>query len=201
MAEKPSYEEQFDTTISRRSRRERRNNASKKSGGGVLEFLIILLVSFVLVFGFVRPFVVEAFWIPSASMVPTLKYGDRVLVNKFIYRFTEPQRGDIIVFKSVEGDGQDLIKRVVGVPGDEIAVRGGKLFVNGEPQKEPYVNKKYPDKSFYAPTTVPKDHVFAMGDNRANSQDSRVFGPVPEKNIEGEAFLRFWPPDRIGGLL
>jgi signal peptidase I len=201
MSEKPSYEEQFDTTISRRSRRERRNNASKKSGGGVLEFLVILLVSFVLVFGFVRPFVVEAFWIPSASMVPTLKYGDRVLVNKFIYRFTEPQRGDIIVFKSVEGDGQDLIKRVVGVPGDEIAVRGGKLFVNGEPQNEPYVNKKYPDRSFYAPTTVPKDHVFAMGDNRANSQDSRVFGPVPEQNIEGEAFLRFWPPDRIGGLL
>jgi signal peptidase I len=201
MSEKPSYEEQFDTTISRRARRERRNNASKKSGGGVLEFLVILLVSFVLVFGFVRPFVVEAFWIPSASMVPTLKYGDRVLVNKFIYRFTEPQRGDIIVFKSVEGDGQDLIKRVVGVPGDEIAVRGGKLFVNGEPQKEPYVNKKYPDRSFYAPTTVPKDHVFAMGDNRANSQDSRVFGPVPEKNIEGEAFLRFWPPDRIGSLL
>lgn len=201
MSEKPSYEEQFDTTISRRSRRERRNNASKKSGGGVLEFLIILLVSFVLVFGFVRPFVVEAFWIPSASMVPTLKYGDRVLVNKFIYRFTEPQRGDIIVFKSVEGDGQDLIKRVVGVPGDEIAVRRGKLFVNGEPQNEPYVNKKFPDRSFYAPTTVPKDHVFAMGDNRANSQDSRIFGPVPEKNIEGEAFLRFWPPDRIGGLL
>jgi signal peptidase I len=201
MSEKPSYEEQFDTTISRRSRRERRRNASKKSGGGVLEFLIILLVSFVLVFGFVRPFVVEAFWIPSASMVPTLKYGDRVLVNKFIYRFTEPERGDVIVFKSVEGDGQDLIKRVVGVPGDEIAVRGGKLFVNGEPQKEPYVNKKYPDRSFYAPTTVPKDHVFAMGDNRANSQDSRIFGPVPEENIEGEAFLRFWPPDRIGGLL
>ena len=201
MSEKPFYEEQFDTTISRRSRRERRRNASKKGGGGVLEFLIILLVSFVLVFGFVRPFVVEAFWIPSASMVPTLKYGDRVLVNKFIYRFTEPQRGDVIVFKSVEGDGQDLIKRVVGVPGDKIAVRGGRLFVNGEPQKEPYVNKKYPDRSFYAPTTVPKDHVFAMGDNRANSQDSRVFGPVPEKNIEGEAFLRFWPPDRFGGLL
>ena len=201
MSEKPSYEEQFDTTISRRSRRERRRNASKKGGGGVLEFLIILVVSFVLVFGFVRPFVVEAFWIPSASMVPTLKYGDRVLVNKFIYRFTEPERGDVIVFKSVQGDDQDLIKRVVGVPGDEITVRGGRLFVNGEPQQEPYVNKKYPDRSFYAPTTVPKDHVFMMGDNRANSQDSRVFGPVPKENIEGEAFLRFWPPDRIGLLL
>ena len=201
MSERPSYEEQFDTTISRRARRERRRDASKKGGGGVLEFLVILLVSFVLVFGFVRPFVVEAFWIPSASMVPTLKYGDRVLVNKFIYRFTEPERGDVIVFKSVQGDDQDLIKRIVGVEGDEISVRRGKLFVNGEPQREPYVNRKYPDRSFYAPTTVPKDHVFAMGDNRANSQDSRVFGPVPEKNIEGEAFLRFWPPDRIGGLL
>lgn len=201
MSERPSYEEQFDTTISRRARRERRRDASKKGGGGVLEFLIILVVSFVLVFGFVRPFVVEAFWIPSASMVPTLKYGDRVLVNKFIYRFTEPERGDIIVFKSVQGDDQDLIKRVVGVPGDEIKVRGGRLFVNGEPQREPYVNEKYPDRSFYAPTIVPKGHVFAMGDNRANSQDSRVFGPVPKENIEGEAFLRFWPPGRIGLLL
>jgi signal peptidase I len=200
MSERPPYEEQFDTTISRRARRERRSNDSKKGGGGVLEFLIILVVSFVLVFGFVRPFVVEAFWIPSASMVPTLKYGDRVLVNKFIYRFTEPERGDVIVFKSVQGDDQDLIKRVVGVPGDEITVRGGRLFVNGEPQREPYVNKKFPDRSFYAPTTVPKDHVFAMGDNRANSQDSRVFGPVPKENIEGEAFLRFWPPGRIGLL-
>jgi signal peptidase I len=200
MSERPTYEEQFDTTISRRARRERRRNDSKKGGGGVLEFLIILVVSFVLVFGFVRPFVVEAFWIPSASMVPTLKYGDRVLVNKFIYRFTEPERGDVIVFKSVQGDDQDLIKRVVGVPGDEITVRGGRLFVNGEPQREPYVNKKFPDRSFYAPTTVPKDHVFAMGDNRANSQDSRVFGPVPKENIEGEAFLRFWPPGRIGLL-
>ncbi len=200
MTEKPYYEDQFDTTMSRRARRERRRDASKKSGGGVLEFLVILLVSFVLVFGFVRPFVVEAFWIPSASMVPTLKYGDRVLVNKFIYRFTEPERGDVVVFKSVQGDDQDLIKRVVGVPGDEISVRGGRLFVNDEPQREPYVNKRYPDSSFYAPTTVPQDHVFAMGDNRANSQDSRIFGPVPQENIEGEAFLLFWPPGRIGLL-
>jgi signal peptidase I len=194
MTEKPYYhDEQFQT-----SRKERR--PATKKGGGALEYLVILLVSFALVFGFVRPFVMEAFWIPSGSMIPTLEVGDRVLVNKFIYRFTDPNRGDIIVFESVDKTNEDLIKRVVGLPGDEIAVRSGKLYVNGEPQREPYTNKKLPDRSFYAKTTVPKDHVFVMGDNRGNSADSRVFGPLPEKNIEGEAFLRFWPPDRIGLL-
>ncbi|HEV8045776.1 MAG TPA: signal peptidase I, partial [Rubrobacter sp.] len=161
---------------------------------------VILFVSFALVFGFVRPFVMEAFWIPSGSMIPTLQINDRVLVNKFIYRFTEPERGDIVVFQSVESSDQDLIKRVVGLPGDEIAVRNGNLFVNGDPQKEPYTNKNLPDVSFFAKTTVPRNHVFVMGDNRGNSQDSRVFGPLPKKNIEGEAFLRFWPPGRIGLL-
>jgi signal peptidase I len=194
MSEKPYYhDQQFQTS------REERRPATKK-GGGALEYLVILLVSFALVFGFVRPFVMEAFWIPSGSMIPTLKIGDRVLVNKFIYRFTEPRRGDIIVFESVDNSNEDLIKRVVGLPGDKIAVRGGKLFVNGKPQREPYTYKKLPDRSFFAKTTVPKDHVFVMGDNRGNSADSRVFGPLPEKNIEGEAFLRFWPPDRIGLL-
>jgi signal peptidase I len=199
MSEKPYYEEQQFQTSQEPGRKRRR--PPSKRGGGVLEFLVILLVSFALVFGFVRPFVVEAFYIPSESMVPTLQVGDRVLVNKFIYRFTEPERRDIVVFKSVEGGGEDLIKRVVGVPGDEISVRGGKLLVNGERQREPYVNRRFPDRSFAASTTVPKGHVFVMGDNRANSRDSRYFGPVPKKKIEGEAFLRFWPPDRIGGLL
>jgi len=165
-----------------------------------LDFLLQFLVILAVVFGFIRPFVMEAFWIPSGSMIPTLEIGDRVLVNKFIYRFTEPERGDIIVFESVDNPDDDLIKRVVGLPGDKISVRDGKLLVNGKPQKEPYTNKKHPDKSFYAQTTVPKNHVFVMGDNRAKSADSRVFGPLPEKNIEGEAFLRFWPPDRIGLL-
>ena len=179
-------------------RRPARRNVFLRS---LLEFPLILLVSFALVFGFVRPFVMEAFWIPSGSMIPTLEIGDRVLVNKFIYRFTEPKRGDIIVFTSVDNPDEDLIKRVVGLPGDTIAVRRGRLFLNGERQKEPYTNKKLPDRSFYAKTTVPKGHVFVMGDNRGNSADSRVFGPLPKKNIEGEAFLRFWPLDRIGGLL
>ncbi len=223
MSEKPPYEQYFETS-NQGARRERRENKQHvKKGGGLLEFLIILIVSFVLVFGFVRPFVVEAFYIPSESMVPTLEVGDRVLANKFIYRFTDPHRGDVVVFRSVEGGvggepgpfsgirrlitGEsaatvppDLIKRVVGVPGDRIAVRNGVLYVNGERQKEPYLNDEFPDRSFAAPVKVPKDHIFVMGDNRANSRDSRFFGPVPQKNIEGQAFVRFWPPGHLGVL-
>ncbi len=194
MSEKPYYEDDHFRT----SGEERRT--TKKKGGGVIEYLVILLVSFALVFGFVRPFVVEAFWIPSGSMVPTLEINDRVLVNKFIYRFTEPKPGDVVVFSSVDDRNTDLIKRVVAVAGDRVAVRTGRLFIDGKPQREPFTNKKFPDRSFSAPITVPKGHVFVMGDNRANSSDSRVFGPLPKENIEGEAFLRFWPLGRIGPL-
>ncbi len=219
MPEERPHERQFQTAT---GDGEQASRTSKKGGGGILEFLVILLVAFVLVFGFVRPFVVEAFYIPSESMVPTLEVGDRVLANKFIYRFTEPDRGDIVVFKSTEGvdnsvDGnilerlvgylqgqrderQDLIKRIVALSGDTISVRDGTLFVNGEPQNEDYLNQEFPDQSTFPETTVPEDHIFLMGDNRANSRDSRFIGPVPQENIEGEAFVRFWPPGRIGLL-
>ncbi|MBA3389099.1 MAG: signal peptidase I [Actinomycetota bacterium] len=223
MSEKPPYEQNFETSR-QLSHRESGKPVKKSSGGGILEFVVILIVSFALVFGFVRPFVVEAFYIPSESMVPTLEVGDRVLANKFIYRFTDPDYDDIVVFQSVEGGegggeeglfahikrlvtGErapaappDLIKRVVGLPGDRISVRNGTLFVNGERQKEPYVNGDFPDRSFAPQVRVPKDHIFVMGDNRANSRDSRFFGPVPQKNIEGQAFVRFWPPSHLGVL-
>src|SRR5215210_5058761 len=183
------------------SSEEHQGGRSLKKGGGFVEFLVILLVAFALVFGFIRPFVLEAFWIPSESMVPTLEVGDRVFVNKFVYRIREPERGDIVVFQSVEGDAEDLIKRIVAVPGDSVAVENGVLSVNGEPQVEPYVNAGFPDDdSFFGPMGVPEGEVFVMGDNRANSRDSRFFGPVPIENIEGEAFASFWPPSRIGLL-
>jgi signal peptidase I len=185
MSEKPYYQDEQFQTSSQEHRR-----ASKKSGGA-LEYLIILLVSFALVFGFVRPFVMEAFWIPSGSMIPTLEIGDRVLVNKFIYRFTEPKRGDIVVFTSVDDPKEDLIKRVVGVPGDKIAVRDGNLLLNGQPQKESYVVKRAcvsgaPKTCSFGPVMVPKGRVFVMGDNRANSYDSRFFGPVPEETLAAQ---------------
>src|SRR5829696_8902718 len=193
-------ERRSETSASRQEESYQDRQAAKKKLPLFLDLLLQLLLCLALVFGVVKPFVAEAFYIPSPSMVPTLEIGDRVLVNKFIYRFSDPQRGDIIVFRSEAEGGVDLIKRVVGLPGDKVELLHGQLFVNGVPQKEPYTNKKLPDRSFYARTTVPKNHVFVMGDNRGNSADSRVFGPLPEKNIEGEAFLRFWPPDRIGLL-
>jgi signal peptidase I len=171
-----------------------------KRVGGFLEFLVILAVAFALVFGFVRPFVLEAFRIPSESMVPTLLVGDRVFVNKFIYRFAEPERGDVVVFESVNGGEEDLIKRIVAVAGDEIEVRNGTLLVNGEEQEEPYLNENPSFNDSYEQTEVPEGYVFVMGDNRGNSADSRVFGLLPVENIEGEAFVRFWPPSRIGLL-
>ncbi|CAA9489653.1 MAG: Signal peptidase I [uncultured Rubrobacteraceae bacterium] len=201
MGEKRYEDWNFDTTV-KADRAPR--GGRKKHGGGLLEFLLILIVAFALVFGFVRPFVVEAFYIPSGSMIPTLEVGDRVLVNKFIYRFEEPERGDVIVFESVEpnpdGSRDDLIKRVVAVGGDEVAVRDGELFINGEVQNEPFVNDEFPDASFFGPTVIPEGRIFAMGDNRSNSRDSRFFGPVPIENIEGEAFIVFWPLSRIGLL-
>src|ERR671917_1611669 len=128
MPEKHFYEKGFETGTKSKNHRWRR---SSKERGSLLEYLLILLVAFALVFGVVRPFIVEAFYIPSESMVPTLEVGDRVFVNKFVYRFSEPEHGDIVVFESVEGESEDLIKRIVGLPGDRVAVFDGVLFVNG----------------------------------------------------------------------
>ena len=181
----------------RDSRRERRR---RKGRSGLRDLFVTLLVAFVLVFGVVRPFIVAAYWVPTESMVPTLLVGDRVFANKFIYRFAEPERGDIVVFEDVEGGEEDLIERVVAVAGDRVRVVNGVLKVNGEPQGEPYVRPQLPDGSVYGPERLPEGYVFVMGDNRGNSADSRVFGLLPVENIEGEAFVRFWPLSRIGLL-
>jgi signal peptidase I len=196
------YWEDEEPKKSRRERRlERQRRRIKKRRAGFTELVLTIVVAFVLVFGFVRPFVVEAYRIPTESMVPTLQVGDRVLANKFIYHFREPHRGDIVVFDSVdEEDDQTLIKRVVGLAGDEIQVQGGVLYVNGEAQKEPYLNQDEPFRGSYGPTEVPEGHIFVMGDNRGNSADSRVFGPLPLENLQGEAVVRFWPLSKIGAL-
>lgn len=184
-----------------------------------LEYIQVIAVAFVLVFGFMRPFVVEAFKIPSASMEDTLLIGDRILVAKFIYGikipftntrildFNKPKIGDIFVFMPppTAGKNQNFIKRIVGVPGDTIEIRNGDLYRNGAlVTGETYV-KRYLDSpqspQFMPKVTVPENHVFAMGDNRDRSSDSRVWGFVPYDNIKGQAFLVYWSWDKDADLI
>ncbi len=171
---------------------------------GLIELPVILLISFALVFGFVRPVIASPFYVGSESMVPTLQIWDRLLINKLAYDIQGPERGDIVLFRDPEGGPDPLIKRVIGLPGDRISLRDGKLFLNGEPRKETYVAQRpcvvgAPRTCSFGPVTVPRGRVFVMGDNRAHSYDSRFFGPVPEKTLIGEALFRFWPPGRTGG--
>jgi len=151
----------------------------------------------------IKTFLLQAFFIPSGSMEPTLRVGDRVLVNKMSYRLHDVNRGDIIVFErppnATPGGVEDLIKRVVALPGETVEARDGKIFVDGEPLAEPYLADGVTTPDF-AEAEVPADHVFVLGDNRANSQASNVFGPVSEGLIVGRAFVRVWPLDNLGGV-
>ena len=169
----------------------------------LLELPVILLISFALVFGFVRPVVASPFYVGSESMVPTLEVWDRVLINKLAYDLEEPRRGDIVLFESPDGGRDPLVKRVVGLPGETLMLRNGGLFVDGERVEEPYLDRRpcvrgTPKTCSFGPVEVPEGHVFVMGDNRTNSFDSRFFGPVPEGNLIGEMLFRFWPPGRAG---
>lgn len=165
-----------------------------------------------------QAFVVKPYRIPSESMVPTLEISDRVLVNRFLYHFREPRRGDIVVFRWPV-DGQTVfIKRLIGLPGDTISLQDGHVYVNGEKLDEPYLASEggqpvptepilgvdastmAPPWALYEPYTVPDGNYFMMGDNRLHSDDSRKWGPVPEENVIGEAFFRYWPLSRIGPL-
>lgn len=161
----------------------------------------------------VRATVAEARFIPSESMLPTLEVGDRLIVEKVSYHFESPNRGDIVVFNPPEGAGfpdhNALIKRVIGLPGDHLAVHEAKVWVNGKVLAESYIKEnpdyRMPDSEnpgayFHEgrEILVPAGHVFVMGDNRNNSADSHVWGFLPIKNIIGRAAVRFWPPTRLG---
>ena len=164
------------------------------------ELVVLVALAFILAMG-IKTFVVQPFIIPSTSMVPTLEIDDRVLVNKFIYRFGSPSRGDVVVFTSPDNDGMDLIKRVIAVGGQTVELRDGTVFVDGSALKEPYVNPLIKDTyTSKQPTKVPPGYVWVMGDNRTNSRDSRYFGPQPVANLLGKAFCIYWPIPRIRGL-
>lgn len=164
----------------------------------LLEVVLIVGAAFILAL-LIQQFIVKPFYIPSESMEPTLVQGDRVLVNRFVYRFGDPERGDVVVFHPPTAPDEDYIKRVVAVGGDTVEVKEGKLFVNGSPQVEPYLNEQFIEGAFPL-ETIPEGYIFAMGDNRNRSGDSRVFGPVKIESILGKGFLIYWPPGKIGGL-
>lgn len=193
------------------------------------EYFESLVIAVILAL-FIRTFVVQAFKIPTGSMEQNLLIGDHLLVNKFVFgpslsgieRTVLPMkaiaRGDVIVFKYPEEPERDFIKRVIGLPGDQIELRRKRVFVNGQPLDEPYVyfleeppplppeapGVEVPAPSgdlreSYGPVTVPPDHYFAMGDNRDNSQDSRYWGFLPRTYVKGKALVIYWSYDAEAG--
>jgi signal peptidase I len=163
------------------------------AGLAVLALLIALLI---------KAFLFQAFWIPSASMEPTLKINDRVLVNKLAYKLHDVRRGDIIVFSPPPGSEpgyKHLVKRVIGLPGETVSGSGGHVLINGKRLSEPYLPKGTYTSDF-SPVKIAPDHYWMMGDNRGDSSDSRVFGTITKSAIVGPAFVRMWPISRIGFL-
>ena len=147
----------------------------------------------------IKTFLFQTFWIPSASMEPTLKINDRVLVNKLSYKLHAVHRGDIIVFKTPPGSDpryKDLVKRVIGLPGETVSGSGGHVFINGKQLPEPYLPKGTFTSDF-APVKIAPDHYWMMGDNRGDSSDSRAFGTIARKTIVGRVFVRIWPLSRF----
>lgn len=164
---------------------------------------------------FIRTFIVQAFKIPSGSMIPTLQIGDHILVNKLAYGIRVPlwghylmdfgkvQRGDVIVFIFPEDRSKDFIKRVVAVAGDTVEIRGKKIYINGQQVQDPYAHFEGDDpqnllpasRDDFGPTKVPENHLFVMGDNRDRSYDSRFWGFVNLDDVRGKAFLIYWSWD------
>ncbi|NOX29427.1 MAG: signal peptidase I [Actinobacteria bacterium] len=153
----------------------------------------------------IKTFLFQAFFIPSGSMEQTLQVGDRVLVNKISYDYGDLSRGDVVVFHRppaaprTDSDVEEFIKRVIGLPGDTLEAIDGQVYINGVAIEEPYIDPG--DVTTNLPRTeVPDGYIFVMGDNRNNSTDSRIFGPVEQELLVGKAFLVVWPPKSIGSL-
>ncbi len=196
---------------------------AKKTGLAFLRELPVLLLIALGLALLIKTFLVQAFYIPSESMEPSLGVGDRVLVNKVVYHLHPPRRGDVIVFEEphptdepdrniveafwnwlTQGLGvsaspeRDFIKRVIAVPGETIEVKGGRVFINGRRLDEPYLSAPA-DRRDFPPTKVPPENLFVMGDNRTNSNDSRFgLGFIPHDKVVGRAFVVIWPPSRVG---
>jgi len=175
---------------------------SRSSVRSAVEWVVIVAAALLAAL-LIKTFLLQAFYIPSDSMNPTLVQRDRVLVNKLSYHFHDVHRGDIVVFTRPPGENdpqiKDLIKRVIGLPGETIEGRDGQILINGRALHESYTAKNSPLSDF-SPRKIAPGHYFVMGDNRGNSKDSRVFGPIAKSLIVGRAFIRVWPISKISLL-
>jgi signal peptidase I len=178
------------TDTKKRGGRDSARVAAEWIGLVVLALVIALLI---------KTFLFQAFYIPSESMVPTLKVHDRVLVNKLSYKLHPVHRDDIVVFKAPKNSDpgiDDLVKRVIGLPGESVSGHGGHVYINGKELKEPYLQSDVFTSDF-SPVKIPEGHYWVMGDNRGNSRDSRVFGTIAKHEIVGRVFVRIWPLSRL----
>jgi signal peptidase I len=147
---------------------------------------------------FLITFVAQAFRVQGTSMLPLLEDGERIIVNKFVYRFSPIDRGDVVVFWYPKDPSVSFIKRVIGVPGDTVELRNGRVVVNGRRLEEGYVSPQFNDGDSHAPVEVGKGYYYVLGDHRSSSNDSRNWGEVPERYIYGKALFRFWPITKMG---
>jgi signal peptidase I len=186
-------------------------SAKRRSGRSWLVELVVIVVVVLGASFLVRTFVVQTFYIPSGSMIPTLQVGDRILVDKLSYHLHGVGRGDIVVFSKPPLEHQninDLVKRVIGLPGETISSVNGQIYINGKLLPEPWLQpgvKSTPGPNpvpfnLDKPYKIPAGEYFVMGDNRTDSEDSRWFGPIPRSLIVGRAFVRIWPLSHLGGL-
>lgn len=147
---------------------------------------------------FIVMFVVQPVKVEGTSMQPRLVDQERIFVNRFIYRFSEIHRGDVVVFWYPRDTAKSFIKRVIGLPGDLVEIRRGQVIVNGERIDEPYLRPEYRDRESFGRVIVPPGHYFVLGDHRNSSNDSRNWGFVPRQLIYGKAIFSYWPVSRIG---
>jgi len=180
-----------------------RKTGETSFGRWLLETVLLVLLAFAIAFG-IRTFLVEPFIVPTGSMIPTIQIGNRVLAEKITYRFVRsPRYGDIVVFPDPKGEHPHLIKRVIAVGGQTVDLKKGKVLVDGHELVEPYTHglPSVPlSDEFQFPLTVPAGDLWVMGDNRTNSGDSRIFGPIPAAEVQGHAVWTYWPLNAFGRL-
>jgi len=190
-----SRESHAQNEFSRGEERESSSGFHRELRVWARDLVVALGLAMIIIVFFYQPVKVE-----GTSMAPLLSDQERIFINKFVYHFEPIGRGDVVVFWYLLDRTKSFIKRVVGLPGDEVEIRRGRVYINGKTLEEPYVPSQYIDTAAYGPVQIPRDEYFVMGDHRISSNDSRIFGPVPSAFIYGKAVFAYWPWTQFGSI-